>query len=141
MIHAGIIVAVYLAMKRPFHEGATAMLAVSFVADGLASGPPGLHALLLNFVFFVVFGIAQRVGGRFLLAMFILAIGSSVFMDLGEALLVSLFYPGLDGLGIFIRTFAQSALLTGFVMVPYALAVNALERFWRRTMERSIVSD
>ncbi|OIP28797.1 MAG: hypothetical protein AUK47_29060 [Deltaproteobacteria bacterium CG2_30_63_29] len=141
VVHSGIIAAVYVSMRRPFHEGAITMLIVCFVADGLASGPPGLHALLLCFVFFVVFGIAQRVGGRFLMAMFVLSFGASITMDLAEAMLVSLFYPDVDGLRIFLRTALQSATVTGLLMVPYAMTLNAVERFWRSKMERNVVVD
>ena len=141
VVHSGIITTIYISIHQPFHKKTITILIIYFITNNLTSKPPGLHALLLCFVFFVVFGIAQRVGGRFLTAMFVLSFGASITMDLAEAMLVSLFYPDVDGLRIFLRTALQSATVTGLLMVPYAMTLNAVERFWRSKMERNVVVD
>ena len=141
VVHAGVIVAVQVSLRRPFHEAGTTMLVVAYAADLLSSGPPGAHAFVLALVFFTTFGIARRVGGRFLLAVSLMAFGASLILDLSEGLLLSLFYPEISGLRMFLRWGLWSALATAVVAVPYAMLLGVVERMWLSRSGRTVAVD
>lgn len=138
VVYPGVIIAVQAALRRRFSDAALVMLVTAWAADLLASGPPGLHGLVLTLVFFVLFSLAQRVGGRLYLATFALAAAGTVLLAFAEALLVGLVLADPAALGIWSIAVLPSAILTGIIALPYALLLSFLEQIWRQRTERSV---
>lgn len=141
VVYAGVVVAVHTSLRRPFADAAVIMLVVAWAADLLASGPPGMHGLMLTLAFFAVFALGQRIGGRFLLATFALSCGASLAMALGEALVVGLLTGDVAAVSLFGRTGLTSSVVTGMVALPYSMVMTGLERLYQRRTERSVVVD
>ncbi|MDX9721023.1 MAG: hypothetical protein RBU37_09750 [Myxococcota bacterium] len=139
LFHAPVVVGVQLALRRPFHEAAAVMLLITYLADLMASGPPGVHGLSLTLTFLAVLAIAPRVGGRYLLASILFAFVASLCVDLGTMLLYTLFYPEGGFASIFVLTALPTAVLTAVVCAAYMALLNVVERRWRERTERSVV--
>ncbi len=141
VVHTSIAIATPLSLRRPFHEVALVMLAVNFLADQLASGPPGVYGLLLSVVFFAIFVVSQRIGGRYLLATAAIAAIASGVVDLGYGLMLSVFYPEAGLLRLFAVTFVPNAVATALVALLFAWVVSVSERLSFRRSESRVTID
>lgn len=139
-VQAGIIVAVYVSLHSRFGEAAWVMLFTAYLNDLLASGPPGLFGFSLTLVFFALYAVGVRVGGRRLVATLAMAFAGTYALTLLLGLLYGLFFPGVTLL-LMGRASLLDAVATALCAVPYTIVVGWVEQLWRRRRERSIVFD
>ena len=141
VIYTGAIVIAHISLRRPFYEAAVNLLIFAYIADLLASGPPGIHGLVLTLTFFAVQALAQKVGGRMLLATFALTFLGSLLIALAEALLLTLFLPEHSALATFAKMSWLSATLSAAIALPYSLLLSQIEKLWRQRTQRTVAVD
>jgi rod shape-determining protein MreD len=126
----------YASLRRPFTEAAALALALSFLADLLSSGPPGLIQLILSFTFLLLFLSSRRLNGHLLILGPILSFLSSLLHDLTLATALTLRYPHLSPFSTMAQSMLWNALATATAFLPFGLLMAWIERLWLQRSDR-----
>ncbi len=137
--HVGVGIVVFLALRPPWVVGCAGVLAAAWWADLLGCSPPGVHALSLTLVFFIVKLGGQRLDGRSALVRTGVAVVAAGVLITLEALMVTMLggAPWEPLAGFFIGAL-PSALAAPVGLVVAWGALDRVDRFFTARQSRSL---